>query len=551
VTKHTVLFLAANPLATSQLGLDEEVRAIEEEFDRSGRRGRFEFVARWAAQPLDMLRELGDRKPTVLHFCDHDGINFSESANENADVEDTWGLYFLGQDGREQFVSAKALQQVFGVGSASVKLVVLSAAHSAAIAKALLAHVDCVIGFAGSIQDDATRAYMIGFYGGLAAGNSVAKSHRMGCAAISIEGLPGSDQPRLMTRKGVDAERVVFVDDKPTASMVLRDVSIGDGPRTRESARGRNLLAVIGIDHYRDTERWKSLSNAVSDARGAAALFEQLGFAQAAPALLDGAATGRAIWSLVTDELVTVGADDSVIIFYAGHGGNRKHRVGDREVATGYLIPADAEDKVSTWVELEAWLRAVALLPARHILVILDACHSGIALDPMTKWRDGASSSREPLSTLSARRSRRIITSALEDERAVDGGPIPGHSLFTGCLIEALTHGLCKDSEPATTGSELWLYVRRRVRAFPNSQQTPDFGTFAYDERGELVIPLRIDRSVQEPKAPANARETQHIRQPDVPAKARRNHRFLGFAGIVIAWLIVLFVIYYIEYNHQ
>lgn len=269
-----------------------------------------------------------------------------------------------------------------------------------------------------------------------------------------------------------------------------RDVGVESGVG-RPAGQGRNLIVVIGINRY---QRWQPLSNAVNDACGAAALFEKLGFAQAAPALIDDTATGRAIQSLVIDDLTTLRADDSLVLFYAGHGGNRKHYVGGREVTTGYLIPVDAEDRVSTWVDLEGWLRAVALLPAKHILVILDACHSGIALDPVIKWRDGESWRRESLSTLQARQSRRIITSALGEQRAMDSGPYEGHSLFTGCLIEALTCGLRRSDEPVTTGSELGLYVQRRVQTYPQSQQTPDFGTFAFDQRGEMVIPLLSSR---------------------------------------------------------
>jgi uncharacterized caspase-like protein len=198
---------------------------------------------------------------------------------------------------------------------------------------------------------------------------------------------------------------------------------------------------------------------------------------------------------------VTIGAEDSLVLFYSGHGGNRKHRVGGRELTTGYLIPVDAEDKVATWVDLEAWLRFVALLPAKHILVILDACHSGIALDPIIKWRDSRSH-HEPLSTLSAWTSRRIITSARSDQRAIDGGPHPGHSLFTGCLIEALTHGLRRNGELVTTGSELGLYVRQRVGSYPQSQQTPDFGTFAFDQRGEMVLSSTLDPREPRGEAP-------------------------------------------------
>ena len=275
------------------------------------------------------------------------------------------------------------------------------------------------------------------------------------------------------------------------------DTEVGPAGKATAGSAGRNVIAVIGIDRY---DHWPPLSNAVRDATGAAALFGRLGFEEITAPLLGDRATGMAIQSLVTDDLMTLGPDDSLVLFYAGHGGTRGHRLGDEVIKAGYLIPVDASvspDRVSTWVDLEGWLRAVSLLPAKHILVVLDACHSGIALDPIIKWRDIGSWQDTPLATLQARRSRRIITSALDDQVALDGGPVHGHSLFTGCLIEGLTGGIRGDRGAATTGSELGLYVQRRVQTYPNSRQTPDFGTFAFDDRGEMVIPLVIERVVE------------------------------------------------------
>src|SRR5204863_570474 len=106
-----------------------------------------------------------------------------------------------------------------------------------------------------------------------------------------------------------------------------------------------------------------------------------------------------------------------------------------------------------------------------------------------------------PLETLQGRRSRRVITSALGDERAADAGPVPGHSLFTGCLIEALTGGL-RSPRGMVTGSEIAVWVQNRVRSYPSAQQTPDFGVFARDNRGEIVIPLLAGTAL-DPAGPA------------------------------------------------
>src|SRR5215213_6838065 len=78
--KHTILFLAANPLGTDRLAIDREARAIQAELDRSGFRDRFELVTRWAAEPLDLLRELRRLKPAVVHFSGH---GTSDAAGEH------------------------------------------------------------------------------------------------------------------------------------------------------------------------------------------------------------------------------------------------------------------------------------------------------------------------------------------------------------------------------------------------------------------------------------------------------------------------------------
>ena len=221
--KHTILFLAANPTGTSQLALGEEARAIQVELERSGYRDCFELETRWAAQPLDLLRELRKLKPTVVHFSGHGGLSPAGTGATGRrpsrdvvadtglyDNEPQRGLFFQGPDGRAQVVTAQALHDTFGAAGSSVKLVVLSACYSDEQAEALRAHVDCIVGMRGSFGDDAARNFAIGFYGGLGERESVDAAFRQGCAAISLEGLRDSDRPRLRVRDGVDANKLVL-----------------------------------------------------------------------------------------------------------------------------------------------------------------------------------------------------------------------------------------------------------------------------------------------------------------------------------------------------
>ncbi|HSK00044.1 MAG TPA: CHAT domain-containing protein [Kofleriaceae bacterium] len=213
--KHTILFLAANPTGTDRLALDREARAIQVELERSGHRDRFELETRWAAEPLDLLRELRKLRPTVVHYSGHGGHE---------------GLYFQAVDGTTQLVSTDALEATVGAAGASVQVIVLNACYTEPHAEALLAHVDCVVGTSGALLDDAARSFAIGFYGGLAEGCSVAAAYRQGCAAIRLEdpfdgphrdiedsrAAPSArpEGPQLKVRPGVDAERLVLANPR-------------------------------------------------------------------------------------------------------------------------------------------------------------------------------------------------------------------------------------------------------------------------------------------------------------------------------------------------
>lgn len=144
--------------------------------------------------------------------------------------------------------------------------------------------------------------------------------------------------------------------------------------------KGRDIVVVIGIDNY---VNWPKLHNAVSDALGIHKLFvEKLGFMSPTPPLLDSNATQKNLTALVQDNLHNVlQPDDSLLIFFAGHGHTRLYQVCGKTIETGYIIPIDAQiDHWSDYIKIDSFLEDISQLPARHILVILDACRSGFAL---------------------------------------------------------------------------------------------------------------------------------------------------------------------------
>ncbi|HEY6179163.1 MAG TPA: CHAT domain-containing protein [Kofleriaceae bacterium] len=237
MTKHTILFLAANPSETDRLALDREARAIQAELERSLWRDRFEFVTRWAAQPMDLLRELRRLRPTVVQFSGHGRHNVAAGGQDPAPHRDVVvdvgsagsriceGLYFQADDGTPRVVSAAALREAFH--ESSVKLVVLNACYSEVAAEVLVAHVDCVVGMAGSIHDNAARHFAVGLYCGLGNSASVESAYHAGRAAMVLNGSLDGERPRLKARPGVDPSRLNLamltpspaVDEKPPRSV--------------------------------------------------------------------------------------------------------------------------------------------------------------------------------------------------------------------------------------------------------------------------------------------------------------------------------------------
>ncbi len=74
----TILILAANPLSTSRLRLDQEVREIEEGLQRAPQGAQFRLVQKWAVRQRDFYRAILEHQPQIVHFCGHgeasDGI---------------------------------------------------------------------------------------------------------------------------------------------------------------------------------------------------------------------------------------------------------------------------------------------------------------------------------------------------------------------------------------------------------------------------------------------------------------------------------------------
>ncbi len=256
---------------------------------------------------------------------------------------------------------------------------------------------------------------------------------------------------------------------------------------------GKQIITVVGIDEYPSPNR---LHNAVRDATGVARFFDDsLDYKTPIPPLLNGQATFDNINRLLDEQLPSLlSENDSLVLFFAGHGIVDDHH--------GYLLPVDGDpDQLARCIELTSFLERVDALPAKHILVILDACYAGAAFNVSLQFRFEQPDVKRDvvrkfnqdryLTKLASRRSRKLIAAALSNERASDGGTIPGHSIFTSHLLSALEHGgEYSINNRYRTGSQLGQLLVDRVGTAGGSKQIPEFGRFGSDRGGELAFPI-------------------------------------------------------------
>jgi len=189
----TILVLAANPKDTSRLRLEEEIREIDNGFQRAKRRDDFILKQKLAVRQMDVRRAMLDEKPSIVHFCGH---GHGEE-----------GIAFENETGNASLISAEALSGFFELFSDEVECVVLNACYSAIQANAIARHIDYVVGMSRTIGDVAAIEFAIAFYDALGAGKSVEYAYRLACNAIQWKGTSEFLTPVLISKKALAEQK--------------------------------------------------------------------------------------------------------------------------------------------------------------------------------------------------------------------------------------------------------------------------------------------------------------------------------------------------------
>ncbi|MCP4697623.1 MAG: CHAT domain-containing protein [Gammaproteobacteria bacterium] len=182
-----ILLVTANPLDTTRLRVDEEIREIQTGLKLSQQPGGILLHSQLAARPVDIRRAMLAHKPAIVHFSGHG--------------EGDAGLVFEDSAGNAAPVSAEALARFFELFAVHVQCVVLNACYSEVQADAIAEHINYVVGMNQAIDDRAAIEFAVAFYDALGAGESIEFAYQLACNAIQFAGISEQHTPVLKKRR--------------------------------------------------------------------------------------------------------------------------------------------------------------------------------------------------------------------------------------------------------------------------------------------------------------------------------------------------------------
>jgi WD40 repeat protein len=167
----------------------------------------------------------------------------------------------------------------------------------------------------------------------------------------------------------------------------------------------------------------------------------------------------------------TVGPEDNLLIFYAGHG----H--WDENTHKGYWLPSDANhESTANWLRNSSLTGYMSSIHSKHTLLIADACFSG----SIFQTRAAFPRSTRAVERLYQMNSRKAMTSGTLKE-------VPDESVFLRYLMERLE----ENQEDYIASEQLFYSLKPAV--LNNSENVPQFGEVknAGDEGGDFIFVRR------------------------------------------------------------
>lgn len=166
----------------------------------------------------------------------------------------------------------------------------------------------------------------------------------------------------------------------------------------------------------------------------------------------------------------TLGPNDNLFVFYAGHGDVKEV---NKEIKGGYLIPTDASYQIkSSYISSEELLSSISKTSAKHVLMVVDACFGGAL------FRSVASDAPQYIKNYNTLNSRQIITSG-----NIESVPDEGE------FIKLVKTFLSSNTKKYITALDLYSYISSHTTNSnsPQMDRIPNSG----DTGGMFIFFLR------------------------------------------------------------
>jgi WD40 repeat protein/uncharacterized caspase-like protein len=223
---------------------------------------------------------------------------------------------------------------------------------------------------------------------------------------------------------------------------------------------------------------------------------------------LTGSDTAPTLKAGPLDKLKRAEPEDAVVIYFAGHGTAQGQRfyllphdlgyTGDRNALDQSGLQSILSHSISDQ-ELEDAVEGIA---ASSLLMVIDACNSGQALEAEEKRRGPMNS--KGLAQLAYEKGMYILTAAQSYQAALEAAQL-GHGLLTYALVEEGLKTAAADNEPkdGVVNAREWLdFATERVPQMQEEKmkQTRGLGLGIAFTEGEQKIADPDKRSVQRPR---------------------------------------------------
>jgi WD40 repeat protein len=290
-----------------------------------------------------------------------------------------------------------------------------------------------------------------------------------GCKNFTLQLLPGENS---FIGAAYDKENLVY---GRSSEKYIRFIP-------REMKKPNIYILAAGVSRYRD--RNLSLGSPADDAHAVSRAFSSTASTLYGKVkgitLVNSRATTRNIKAAMNKIARSAGKQDTIILFFAGHG--------DTEKGTYYYLPYDADitDLKNTSLSIDIINSAVRSFQANKIAIFFDTCKSGAATRSLgIIAMERGYQDRKIIANLAKERGIVVFSASSKSESAYEIKSLR-HGIFTYCLLDALNN---RRSEIANGNlisiGKLLSFVNRETRNIANKylkiEQTPIIYMFGHD----------------------------------------------------------------------